>query len=389
MYKTYLDLFQMDPKDPEKLSFFFYLMSYRYSASTMWTIFSTINAWYVDKNLGDIKMWPRVTKQMKAITKNYVPTKAPVFTQEDMAKIFEHLETRIEAGGWDGKKARSIYVGITTAYYGLCRVDDLMKITTNDYHRIVKPDGTVSYMVRYEAKVYSADNSDDDINPTEKRKHTVEPFEFDLPARATKHIDDMIRLTLHNKRDRRMIKNAAKNSDTNVYTQNMGRKAIALWARDLAKWLNKKDWALFTGHTWRRTGAIILADHGAGEVALKRAGQWKSMTTAMSYVQRSSVARHAQQKLLSTELNRPVKKLKNLEENPPKKEEPALPVVTKTKPINDPNNDVRVIDNFKGDNSTVNLTTNIIITTTTPAKMVGSLIASGGVAQKVEKKSDA
>ena len=42
---------------------------------------------------------------------------------------------------------------------------------------------------------------------------------------------------------------------------------------------------------------------------------------------------------------------------------------------------VKVIENFNPEKSTVNMTTNIIITGTAPAEMVGSLIATGGMAQ--------
>lgn len=184
-----------------------------------------------------------------------------------------------------------------------------------------------------------------------------------------------------------MVKNAAKNLDTNVYTQNMGRNAIELWERDFTKWLNKKDQSSYTGHTWRRTGATILADQGSGEVALKQVDHWKSMITVMLYVNNSIIELQSQQNFLSIELNRPIQKLKNLTETPLKKGKPPSEVVTNTKPFNSPNNDVKVIENFKGDNSIINMTTNIIITTAIPSEMVGYLIAIGSIAQNKDEKN--
>lgn len=43
----------------------------------------------------------------------------------------------------------------------------------------------------------------------------------------------------------------------------------------------------FTGHTFRRSSATILADRGASVMQLKRLGRWKSSTVAESYMDNS------------------------------------------------------------------------------------------------------
>ena len=45
-----------------------------------------------------------------------------------------------------------------------------------------------------------------------------------------------------------------------------------------------EDWKKYTGHTYRRSGASILAEAGVEDLTLKRAGRWKSSAVAESYI---------------------------------------------------------------------------------------------------------
>ncbi|XP_026331776.1 hemicentin-1-like [Hyposmocoma kahamanoa] len=57
--------------------------------------------------------------------------------------------------------------------------------------------------------------------------------------------------------------------------------------KEIAKFLNLPDPDLYTGHSFRRTSATLLADSGADLLTLKRHGGWRSSTVAESYVEDS------------------------------------------------------------------------------------------------------
>lgn len=65
---------------------------------------------------------------------------------------------------------------------------------------------------------------------------------------------------------------------------NAGQHTIGGVPKQIAKYLGLKNPELYTGHSFRRTGATMVADSGGDILALKRAGGWKSTEIAMSYV---------------------------------------------------------------------------------------------------------
>ena len=97
-------------------------------------------------------------------------------------------------------KNRSVLVGIAMAYYGLCRTADIMKIHTQDFHRLVDEDGHTYYTFIYKPPTYTDDDPDTDMVGLQQSKdrqktNKSKPFQFDLPTWLTVHIDEMIRLT--------------------------------------------------------------------------------------------------------------------------------------------------------------------------------------------------
>lgn len=64
--------------------------------------------------------------------------------------------------------------------------------------------------------------------------------------------------------------------------QAVGVNKIAKFPQTIADFLGVNG--NFTGHTFRRSSATILADHGASVMQLKRLGRWRSSTVAESYV---------------------------------------------------------------------------------------------------------
>ena len=58
-------------------------------------------------------------------------------------------------------------------------------------------------------------------------------------------------------------------------------------SKTIASYLQLADPESYTGHSFRRSSATLLADSGADLVTLKRHGGWKSSTIAEGYVEDS------------------------------------------------------------------------------------------------------
>ena len=67
--------------------------------------------------------------------------------------------------------------------------------------------------------------------------------------------------------------------------QRMGKDKIKQVAKEVANRLNLQG--RFSGHSFRRTGATILAMKGVSIIQLKKWGRWKSGTVAQGYVDTS------------------------------------------------------------------------------------------------------
>ncbi|KAI4461112.1 phage integrase-related [Holotrichia oblita] len=66
--------------------------------------------------------------------------------------------------------------------------------------------------------------------------------------------------------------------------QNMGHNTISTSAIKIVTYLKLPGANNYTGHSFRRTSATILADNGGDILSLKRHGRWKSSTVAEVYV---------------------------------------------------------------------------------------------------------
>ena len=97
------------------LSNFFFLMSYHYSATTLWTMYSAIPVWYLTEHKLEVKTWPNAIDMLKVITKNHVSQKAMVFSKKQMQQIFDYLDAKYKKGGFEGYRSLGMYVGISMA----------------------------------------------------------------------------------------------------------------------------------------------------------------------------------------------------------------------------------------------------------------------------------
>jgi integrase len=90
--------------------------------------------------------------------------------------------------------------------------------------------------------------------------------------------------------------------------QVVGINSIGKVPTEIAKFLKIEDFALYTGHSFRRSSASWLADSGADKDTIMRHGGWKSSTVAEGYVETSveSKKRIAEQILGEPPAKRPI-----------------------------------------------------------------------------------
>ncbi|KAJ8915312.1 hypothetical protein NQ315_014820 [Exocentrus adspersus] len=69
--------------------------------------------------------------------------------------------------------------------------------------------------------------------------------------------------------------------------QVIGKGTIGRWPSKIAEYLSLKNPVAYTGHSFRRTSATLLANKGEDILGLKRHGGWKSSSTAEGYIEDS------------------------------------------------------------------------------------------------------
>ena len=72
-----------------------------------------------------------------------------------------------------------------------------------------------------------------------------------------------------------------------IINQPMGINKIGMLPQEIAEYLELPNPKTYTGHSFRRTSATLLADAGADMTTLKRHGGWKSSNVAEGYIEDS------------------------------------------------------------------------------------------------------
>jgi hypothetical protein len=79
----------------------------------------------------------------------------------------------------------------------------------------------------------------------------------------------------------------------------IGQNTFPTYPKKVAEFLGLSDPETYTGHCWRATSATVLADNGASQITLKRAGNWKSDTVAEGYIRNSKIQKTTTASILS------------------------------------------------------------------------------------------
>lgn len=154
-----------------------------------------------------------------------------------------------------------IQVALVLGITGACRRDELYKLTIDD----VKIVDSVCVVTIPDTKTHV------------QRTFTVEGKYF-----------EMIKAYM----DLRPTTATAKNlflcyRNGRCINQLIGKNKIGSMPQEIASFLELPDPKLYTGHSFRRTSATLLADAGAHITTLKRLGGWRSTNVAESYIEDS------------------------------------------------------------------------------------------------------
>lgn len=86
-------------------------------------------------------------------------------------------------------------------------------------------------------------------------------------------------------------------------TQVIGKHKFSSMPKQIATFLGLPNSHLYTGHSFRRTSATLLADAGANITCLKRHGGWKSDKVAEGYINDSLQNKKKTETLITSDIN--------------------------------------------------------------------------------------
>jgi integrase len=250
-------------------------LSTRFSPNSLWSKWSMIKSCLAVKENVDVLRFDfclismlvikksfifrfyKVITFLKRKNENYVPKKAKVLSKEQVEKFL--VEAPDES--WLLCKVITIF-GI----FGCCRCNELLSLTVND----VEDTGKYIIVTLKQTKNFT----------TRRFTITDEGCSFEPCVLYRKYIAlrptgvEGLRLFLTYRNGKCVALNAGQHTIGNV-------------PKTIAQYLGLQKPELYTGHSFRRSGATMVVDAGGDILTLKRAGGWKSSAIAESYVEDS------------------------------------------------------------------------------------------------------
>ncbi|KAJ3661338.1 hypothetical protein Zmor_005737 [Zophobas morio] len=218
-------------------------------ASILWATYSMLKSTISLKENIRIENYPRLMSFLKRQNAGYKPKKSFVFSQEEITRFLT------EAPDKDFLSKKVICVmGVA----GACRTDELCNMKMKDI--IVKEDIIIV-------------NIPTSKNGASRKFVVIEPLWTEIIRKYTskRPTPDMPKLLIGFRGDK-------------PTRQNIGHNTISKTPNTIAKFLGLKNPDQYTGHSFRRTSATILAEKGIDLLSLKRHGGWKSSSVAEGYI---------------------------------------------------------------------------------------------------------
>ncbi|XP_026321650.1 uncharacterized protein LOC113231544 [Hyposmocoma kahamanoa] len=231
---------------------YFNELANRFKPSSLWCIYSMLKTTVKNKNNIDIKNYSNLTAFLKRRSDGYVARKSKVLSPTDVEKFlkeapdYQYLATKV-----------AMIFGVT----GACRRQELSEVTAKD----VETHGQMLLIK---------------INNTKNKV----PRSFAIHGPFYDIVKKYEALRTDKAKSDRFFQNYQKGR---CVAQPIDINKFGAMPKEIAKFLNLPDPDLYTGHSFRRTSATLLADSGADLLTLKRHGGWRSSTVAESYVEDS------------------------------------------------------------------------------------------------------
>ncbi|XP_029171116.1 uncharacterized protein LOC114940557 [Nylanderia fulva] len=220
--------------------------------STMWATYSMLKTTINIKNNININKYENLTSFLKTQSKGFQSKKANTLTPEQIKKFLDEAPDQTHLA----TKLATIF-GIC----GACRRDELANI--NMEH--IKDRGSLLLVTIPTTKNYK-------------------PRSFVVTEEFYSIYKKYLVFRPHDIKTPKLFLNYQKGKCTH---QVIGLNKFGKMPTVIATYLNLPDPNSYTGHTFRRTSATILADSGADILTLKRHGGWKSNAVAEGYVDNS------------------------------------------------------------------------------------------------------
>lgn len=251
---------------------YFAEMSKKFKPSSLWAKYSMLKSTILNSRNVDIGKYKQLSTFMSKNSKGFVSNKSKILTPRDIEKFLaeapdsRYLATKV-----------ALILGIT----GACRREELKNLTVQDIEHYDKM--IVVKIPRTKNDVPRKFTVDGDFYEIIKKYEALRPENVK---------NDRFFLCLRNGKCTQQV---------------IGINTFGAMPKMIAEYLGLDEPDKYTGHSFRRTSATMLADAGADLLTLKRHGGWKSDKVAMGYVEDSinNKKKICAQICSSIDLNRP------------------------------------------------------------------------------------
>ncbi|XP_011687447.1 PREDICTED: uncharacterized protein LOC105449760 [Wasmannia auropunctata] len=228
---------------------YFTELSHTHKPSSLWATYSMLKSTLNVNNNVNIHNYPKLVSFLKKQAQGFKSRKSKTLTAEEIKKFLDEAP--------DNK-----YLDLKTALIfgicGACRREELTKVTIDN---IQDKDNVLLVKI-----------------PITK---TYKPRSFVISDKFYTICKKYMALRPANIQTSRFFLNYQNGKCTQ---QPIGINKFGKMPSTIASYLGLSDPSSYTGHTFRRTSATILADSGANILTLKQHGGWKSSTVAEGYI---------------------------------------------------------------------------------------------------------
>ncbi|XP_026331515.1 uncharacterized protein LOC113238878, partial [Hyposmocoma kahamanoa] len=231
---------------------YFNELASKYKPSSLWTTYSMLKSTLKMKNGVDINLYTNLIAFLKRRSDGFIKKKSKVLSLNDVEKFLKYAPD---------SQYLATKVALIFGIHGACRRQELHNITTKDIENQGK-----MLLVKI---------------PNTKNK-IPRSFIIDGPFYDVVKKYEALRTT--KTKSNHFFQNYQKGKCT---AQPIGINKFGTMPKEVAKFLGLPDADCYTGHSFRRTSATLLADSGADILTLKRHGGWRSNAVAGSYVEDS------------------------------------------------------------------------------------------------------